>query len=137
MVGLIWVIQLVHYPLFAQVGTEQFRIYEGEHTRLITFIVGPVMLIELLSALALLAESPPTGVPGWLPWLLVGLLGLVWLSTIFLQIPLHGQLTAGFDIVTHGRLVATNWIRTVAWTLRGVILFWVFYKWIISEFKPL
>ncbi len=40
MVGLIWLIQIVHYPLFARVGVEQFVPYEREHSRLITYIVA-------------------------------------------------------------------------------------------------
>ena len=34
MVGLIWLIQIVHYPLFSRVGADQFKLYEQEHQRL-------------------------------------------------------------------------------------------------------
>ena len=46
MIGVIWVVQLVHYPLFASVGANEFVAYHREHVRLITFIVGPAMLID-------------------------------------------------------------------------------------------
>jgi hypothetical protein len=39
-----------------------------------------------------------------------------------LQVPLHQKLSSGFDAAVHRRLVATNWWRTVGWTLRGVCL---------------
>ncbi|HEX2205610.1 MAG TPA: hypothetical protein VHG91_20025 [Longimicrobium sp.] len=49
---------------------------------------------------------------------------MVWLSTALLQVPMHGRLERGFDAAAHRRLVATNWVRTVAWTARGVLLLW-------------
>jgi hypothetical protein len=50
------------------------------------------------------------------------LLVAIWLSTMLLQVPEHGRLSAGYVADAHRRLVATNWIRTVAWTLRSAIL---------------
>jgi hypothetical protein len=58
------------------------------------------------------------------PWFLVSLvpLGFNWASTWLIQIPLHHKLGVGFDADVHGRLVTSNWWRTAAWTLRGVLL---------------
>ena len=50
------------------------------------------------------------------------LLGAALLSTVLLQVPLHARLAAGHDEHAARRLVATNWIRTAAWTSRGVML---------------
>jgi hypothetical protein len=47
---------------------------------------------------------------------------VIWLSTALLQVPRHRALEAGFDPAAHRALVATNWIRTVAWTARGFLL---------------
>ena len=41
MAGLIWFVQLVHYPLFAFVGASDFVLYDREHTRRVTWIRGP------------------------------------------------------------------------------------------------
>ena len=46
MVGLIWFVQIVHYPLFAQVGREGFSGYEQAHQNRTTFVVAPLMLVE-------------------------------------------------------------------------------------------
>jgi uncharacterized membrane protein len=124
MVGLIWFVQVVHYPLFAAVGEEGFARYETLHNRLTTWVVGPPMLVELAAALALVFRRPPE-VPGWAAWLGLGLVGVIWLSTAFLQVPRHQRLTAGFDAAAHGALVTTNWLRTVAWTLRGGLALWM------------
>lgn len=118
LVGLIWTVQLVHYPLFANVGADRFRAYHARHTRTITFIVGPLMLTELLTAILLLAGGVRE------PWLLASLPPLLfnWFSTGLVQVPLHNRLANGFDPEACRRLVSTNWWRTLAWTLRGACL---------------
>lgn len=123
LVGLIWTIQVVHYPLFAGVGADRFPAYEADHARLITLVVGPVMLLEAFTAVALLAARPAT-VPAWVAWVGLGLVALIWLSTAAIQVPAHARLADGFDQAAHARLVGSNWIRTVAWTLRGLLLAW-------------
>lgn len=115
LVGLIWTVQVVHYPLFALVGGEQFRRYHARHTRLITWIVAPLMAVELVTASLLVIDGARA------PWLLVSLGPLLfnWLATWRVQIPLHHRLAAGFDADAHRGLVASNWWRTGAWSLRG------------------
>ncbi len=116
--GLIWLVQLVHYPLFAFVGPEAFEGYVREHVRRVTWVVAPLMLVEAASAVALLFVAPSPAARG----LAVGgavLLVVVWASTGLLQVPCHRALTAGFCLPTTRRLVATNWLRTLAWTARA------------------
>ena len=120
MVGLVWFVQVVHYPLFAMVEGPGFVAYEAAHCRRTNWVVGPPMLAEAGAALWL-AVSPPSGVPAEVTWLGLGLLGLVWISTALLQVPSHARLSLGFDARAHRVLVATNWVRTAAWTVRGVI----------------
>jgi hypothetical protein len=122
--GLIWTIQVVHYPLFARVGREGFAAYEAAHTRLITVVVGPAMLCEALTA-ALLVVQRPRFVPAWAAWTLLALVASIWISTWALQVPMHGVLGRGFDESAHARLVSTNWIRTAAWSARALILAWL------------
>lgn len=120
MVGLIWTIQWVHYPLFAQVGAEAFEAYHRAHVRRITHVVGPLMLLEAGSAAALLLLAP-LDLPFWIS---VGLLALAWLSTALWQVPLHRKLEAGFDERAIRALAASNWLRTLAWTARAALLLW-------------
>jgi len=121
--GLIWTIQLVHYPLFDRVGREGFAAYEGAHARMITPLVGPVMLLEAMTAV-LLVVSRPRFMPAWAAWTGLALVGVAWLSTFLLQVPMHGTLARGFDADAHARLVGTNWIRTAAWSARSLLLAW-------------
>jgi len=123
MTGLIWLVQVVHYPLFGAVDAAAFPAYHREHMRLITLAVGPLMLVEAAAAIAILAlrVSPPP-----LAWTGVALLAVVWGATMFLSVPHHDALTRGFSAATLAALVGTNWIRTVAWTARaGVSLLMV------------
>lgn len=120
MVGLIWFVQVVHYPLFAGVGREGFAAYHALHSRRTGWVVGPVMAAEALCALALLVRRPAGVRPGLALAGLV-LLGVVQAGTAFLAVPRHGVLGGGFDERTHVLLVATNWVRTAGWTARGVL----------------
>ncbi|MFP2904546.1 hypothetical protein ACLESD_05715 [Pyxidicoccus sp. 3LFB2] len=124
MVGVIAVIQGVHYPLFARVGAAGFTAYASEHGWRITWVVGGPMLVELATAIWLVFRPLPPGVPSWMAWAgLVAVLAL-WGSTFLLQVPQHEVLRVGFDPDAHRRLVSSNWLRTVLWSLRGV---WVLY----------
>ena len=118
LLGLIWTIQVVHYPLLKNVGHLEFVAYHDRHMSLITRMVGPLMLAEVGSA-------------GWLLYLgersiiyaiSLGALGLVWASTAIWQIQLHQKLTRGYHAATIDRLVRTNWWRTLAWTVRALCL---------------
>lgn len=126
MVGLIWFVQIVHYPLYANVGHEKFPEYEAHHNRLTTWVVGPAMLVEMMTAVALLRCVPSRTLS--LAWLGLGLLIVIWTSTAALSVPAHDVLTAGFSADAYHKLVSTNWIRTVAWSMRGVILMIITYR---------
>lgn len=130
MVGLIWLIQVVHYPLFAKVGEAQFKSYTEDHQRLITYIVLPLMFCELVTA-CLLWVSRPAGVSSVTVLVGIVLVFLVWSSTFFLQVPQHGQLLSGFDSQVHAKLVSGNWIRTIAWTLRGFLV--AYMAWVVMS----
>jgi hypothetical protein len=118
LVGLIWFVQVVHYPLFDLASERRFDRFVAEHKRRTSWVVVPLMLTELGTALALLA-APPLGMGRELLWLGALLLALIWLSTALLQVPLHRRLSGGRDESAIRRLVASNLLRTVAWSGRG------------------
>ena len=118
MVGLIWTIQVVHYPMFLDVGEAAFRRCHDRHMARIIWLVGPLMLVEAASAAGLLYCGERA--PGFL--LSVGFLAVAWACTALVQVPLHQQLEGGYEPGLLQRLVRTNRWRTLAWTLRGVCL---------------
>ena len=121
MVGLIWFVQIVHYPLFGYVGSKEFGIFHENHKILITPVVGIVMIVELVTS-GILIFQIPIGIPNWTAIVGIILLGFIWFSTLFLQIPYHNKLSSKFDDNVLMMLVKTNWIRTICWSLRGIII---------------
>ena len=117
MCGLAWFVQVVHYPLMARVGEAHWCEYERAHGTRTTWVVMPVMTLEALTALQL-----AWSVPGPVTWSGLALIALLWLSTFLVQVPLHARLALGFDARLHGRLVATSWLRTGAWSLRAALV---------------
>jgi hypothetical protein len=121
MCGIIWFTQLSHYPLLGFVGKEAFMRYEQEHVRRISFVAWFMLAIELVTSAVLVIARPAE-----LSFLnaCIGLLLMlvIWVSTWILQFPYHKRLQAGFDATAHAMLVSTNWIRTIAWTLRVLLL---------------
>lgn len=120
MAGLIWFVQLVHYPLMARVGERGYTSYQQLHERRTALAVAPAMLTELCCATYLALRTPGHVAPA-LAWAGLLLVVLLWLSTALLQVPCHKRLGRGFDADAHRRLVRTNWLRTVLWSARGAI----------------
>jgi phage terminase large subunit-like protein len=119
--GLIWFVQVVHYPLFAAVPPEAFGAYHARHTRTTTSVVVVPMLVELLTSAALLAWRP-----AWMSReaAVAGLIlaALVWASTAGVQVPLHARLSRGRDAAAIRRLVRTNAARAALWTAHALLL---------------
>lgn len=126
LVGLCWLVQRVQYPLMDRVGVASYPAYEQAHVARIGPVVAPMMLIELGTGIALLLFANGSEAR-WVWGIGMGLLAIVWLSTFLIQVPLHDVLVGGFDAEAHASLVRTNWIRTLAWTARGLLLCFFFY----------
>ena len=124
MTGLIWFVQIVHYPLTGSVGADALATYQAQHMRRTSWVVGPPMLVEASTSAWLLLQRPH-GVPAWIPWVGMGLLAVVWMSTALLQVPAHNRLLSGPAAEAVPRLVATNWIRTIGWTVRAGLALWM------------
>ena len=118
LVGMIWTIQVVHYPLFALVGTEQFPAYEAAHSTRITLVIALPWAVQGVTTLLLLL-APPDGLPRPLIWSAAVLAAVPVVVTVLASVPAHTVLGSGFDAAAHVRLVGTNWLRTAAWTAHG------------------
>tara|TARA_A100001015_G_scaffold318935_1_gene440319 strand:+ start:7866 stop:8273 length:408 start_codon:yes stop_codon:yes gene_type:complete len=116
LVGLIWFVQIVHYPLFNAIKDSPS--YYLKHQYRTTCVVIPVMFLEMGCALALFFFRHFY----FIDQIGLYLLMVVWLSTLFLQVPCHLQLRNTYSPLIVNRLVNTNWIRTIAWSARGAIV---------------
>lgn len=132
LVGLIWFVQVVHYPLFAdvaQANPDAFAAYEKRHASLTSLVVAPLMFAELATTILLLFVLTPAGVSRWLLWAGFATVFVNWMSTAFLQVPQHNRLAEAFDAAAHGTLVTTNWLRVAAWTAHGLIAAALLWQW--------
>jgi hypothetical protein len=118
MTGLIWFVQVVHYPLFAKVGAEHAIAYQTAHMERTGWVVAVPMLVEA-GACALLTFRGD--LPSLIRWPGALLLAVVWIATAVLLVPAHEALARGFDASVHARLVGANWIRTFAWSARAAL----------------
>lgn len=117
MTGLIWLVQLVHYPSFAWIDRQKFTVFHHFHSSRVTWIVGPVMGAELITAgLWFFEKSGPLTAVN-----LVSVLAL-WILTGAWAVPLHNRLAQGFEPLTHRRLLRANAWRTGLWSARLLAL---------------
>ena len=118
LVVLIWTVQLVIYPALAAIAPERFIGWHADYTRAITRVVAPLMLAQVGLLGWLLVTRP-----SWWTALAVGLVAVAWAVTFLLAVPAHERLQGGgIDQPLIRRLIATNWVRTVAWTLAFLCL---------------
>lgn len=118
LVGLIWTIQCVHYPIFHRLDKNNFTGHISFHKSAISILVVPVMTIEL-------------GTSAWLAWaapshLIYHQAGfttviVIWLITFFVQVPIHGKLSHSRNINAIDRLIKTNWLRTFLWSIKAAL----------------
>ena len=123
MVGLIWLIQIVNYPLFRFVEKKTFVNYHKSHVKRITPIVSSIMTLEACIAVLLLM-IPTNDTNKGLALINLLFLAGIWLSTALLQLPMHNKLNILNNSRTINQLIISNWSRTVLWSLKG-FLGWV------------
>ncbi len=119
MVGVIWVIQLVHYPSFRFTDREKYVSFQIFHMRKISFIVMPVMVLEFLSGLLLVLYHSNHESLLRISFIL---LLIIWLVTALFFAQIHQKLSKGYDETLVRKLVSFNWIRTLLWTMRTIII---------------
>lgn len=117
MVGVIWLVQIVQYPSFFLVPSNQFVNYHLKHSDRISYVVAPVMLTELVCAYWLFYELGEK----FLYFLILSV--LIFAATAFISVPLHNKLSKAKDEKVISQLVCTNWLRTAMWSVKLILLF--------------
>lgn len=116
MCGVIWLVQILIYPSFRLAKDVKYHHF---HMKAITFVVLPAMLLELAGTIYyyLLIQEP-------LILASLVLLILIWLSTFLLQVPQHRRIQSENSIKSINRLISSNWIRTILWSAKTLLLLW-------------
>jgi hypothetical protein len=115
---LICLVQVIIYPSFDYIERENFKNWHIRYTAVISLIVVPLMLLQIGVELchALVAEPR---------WSRVLLIGVVLIATFSLSVPCHKELQSmGKSTLIIRKLVLTNWIRTLFWTILFLQTLW-------------
>lgn len=108
---LIWLVQLIIYPSFRYTAEDHFIFWHARYTRLIALVVAPLMFFQVgIEVLHVVFLSPR--------WLRICTITGIWISTFSYSVPCHTLLHAkGKKGRLVERLIATNWVRTVLWSM--------------------
>jgi hypothetical protein len=127
LVGMIWFVQLIHFPLYKAAAEKDAAAFEKAHTGLMIQLMFPMMIVELVTATLLLLYRPGRMTAGEVLFGLILIAG-IWLATTFLVVPAHQKLSQGFDDAALHRLLVFNWLRTLGWSLRGLLMFFACFR---------
>ena len=117
LIGVILVTQIVSYPLLLSVRSSEFSSYHKTYTKKISIVVLPLMLAELFITVYILFSNPSTA------HIFAALILLfIWLSTFFIQVPIHNIISKSKDNRILRKLIASNWLRTLLWVIKLLIL---------------
>ena len=110
---LIWIVQRIVYPGFLYYNSKDLINWHRSYTSRISFIVMPLMLIQLgISIYQLTIEIDLYSV------LSVIIIVLIWISTFSQFVPVHAKISKGeANQKMLDSLVKKNWIRTFLWTI--------------------
>lgn len=126
--GLHWYLQIVHYPLFSYIEKKPFIEYHINHLKRNIFILFIPMLAEGAFSI-LLAFDYPSLLNPMIPILCLCISTGLWLYTFSNIAPLQDKLTTdGFDKEVIKKLEETNWIRTMGWTVKTILLIYCMTK---------
>lgn len=119
--GLIWTIQLAHYPAFIHIDEARAPAFHQEHSAALSLVAAPLMIGELCVASALFMFQTSN-----LSLVNLVTVGTTWLLTFALSVPVHNRLAKEWNKDLIHKLIRTNWPRTIVWTARiPLLIFWL------------
>ena len=124
-VGLIWTIQLVHYPSMQFISKDKFIDFHNFHSLRISLIAMPLMGLELITSFLLLYNNLENSIQILFLVNFIIVL-LIWLSTFMIQVPFHKILSKGKDSNIISKLTLSNWLRTFLWTIKSILMVMIF-----------
>ena len=119
-----WIMQLIDYPLFKFVGKKAFKKFKKERSKRVMILASFFLVLELITGI-LLIWIKPIGISSVQVWIGLSLIIIIWITTWTIEVPQHKILEAEFNEKTQNILLKANWIRTVIYSLRVVIIIWM------------
>ena len=121
MVGVIWIVQLVHYPTFLFIDEQKSYDFQKFHMSRISYIVMPAMTTELFSGIYIYIYSN-MAIDSNLFLLALTILIINWVITALVFVKMHNKLLINYKIEIISLLVKWNWLRTLLWSVRLILL---------------
>jgi len=119
LVILIWLVQLIIYPVFEYMNAEDLKQWHRVYVPRITLIVAPLMILQLVLYVVAFEWE-------WRSITSIVFLMGIWINTFLQAVPLHGKIFAqtGEAIAPAvQQLLRVNWIRTILWSLLWILHF--------------
>ena len=113
MLGLIMTTQVVSYPIFHFVDKNNFSIYHNNYIKYISIIVMPIMVLELGFSIILFLIFK-----GIIFSILLFINIIILITTFFIQVPIHSSLSKKFNKQEIDKLIISNWLRTLLWSIK-------------------
>ena len=108
---LIWLVQVIIYPSFRSIPNKAFVHYHRWYVVRIGLFVFPLMMAEIV----LIYYFTRTYHLNLYVALGVVMIVVVWLSTIFIQVPMHRKISKEKNNVLIEKLIKTNWRDCLLW----------------------
>ena len=124
--GAAFIESFVNYASWPLIGADEFIAYHRFISpRVLTFLVAPLLLGTVFTALML--WSRPAGIPAWAVWAALAAQGIVWASTVTIQVPIQIQLSdRGLSVELIERLISTNfWLRRIPYGVCAGLFLWM------------
>ena len=116
LLGLILVIHFVHYKSFNFIDIEKFVEFHKFHTKNISFLVIPLMIIEVVISIIICYFYFSI-----LSLINLSLVALIWITSFLLQVPSHNKLSTGKSITEIEKLVSGNVFRVYLWFFKAIV----------------
>ena len=123
LVSLLFMTQFITYPTFLHIDKDKFSEYHRKYVNNISFIVAPVMLIELLTLSLIAYFSSEFLIIKSLILLLV-----IWLTTFFIMTPSHNRISKSFNKKEIISLINYNWVRTILWSFKLLLIIFLYFE---------
>jgi len=121
--SVILITQFITYPSFYNIHKETFIYHHKKYVDSISLIVAPIMLVELLSLIMIVYLTNDIIYIKCLIFLLC-----IWLITFIIMVPSHNKLSKRLDNIEIKRLINYNWIRTLLWLSKLIVIIFVSYE---------
>lgn len=133
--GVVWIAQLVDYPLYLAVPPSSFPAYFAKFNEAIVFPVIFALSVGWIISVVLILNRPRE-IPAWAAWSAAGLALLGFIASAAFEFPYNQQLMAeGFNEAAINAKITGNWFRLVPWTIQAGLVAWMVNSVIASRSK--